>query len=75
MYENCIQRFDIGMAKFATGRRMTIRELKLNDTKVSLKVQYVAAGYPIKNLLHLYKSCLPKLRETWSLTSSQLDLF
>ena len=64
-----------GIAKIATGRWMTIRELKQNNIKVSLKVQYLALWYPFENLLYLYQSCLPNLRETWSLISSKFDLF
>ena len=48
--------------KYATGRRITIWALKQNGIKMSLKVQYHVIWYPKENLLHLYKSCLHKIK-------------
>ena len=44
------------------------------DRTIWLKVQYLVICYPIKNLSHLYKSCLLKFRWTRSLCLSQHDI-
>ena len=62
-------------AKFSNGRDITIWALNQNDGTVWLKVQYLTIWYHIENLLHLYKSCLQKWRETWSWTFSKNDLY
>ena len=62
-------------AKYSTGHRITIWALKQNGRTMRLKVQYLAIWYHIENLLHLYKSCLQKFRETLSWTFSKYDLY
>ena len=49
-------------------RNLRTVALKHNDRKVWLKVQYLVIWYPLEYLIHLYKSCLSKLKENWSQT-------
>ena len=53
-------------AKFAVRRQITIWALNKYGRMVRLKGKYLVIWYRIEDLLHLYKSYLLKLLETWS---------